>query len=204
MFSFRRFLPLAATAVLAAAAGAWLAMRSGHDVPNLQAGTWLPQRRALHDFALLDAHNRPFGLTQLAAQPSVLFFGFTQCPDVCPTTLAMLAKLRRAANLPRLRVIMISVDPQRDTPTVLLPYVAAFDSQFIGVTGDVSSIAALTRDIGVAALRVPLPGGGYTIDHSATLFLTDGRGQVAAVFTPPFHETTLLADLLTAWPRLED
>lgn len=189
---------------VAAAAGAWVATRSaGSATPTLQAGTWLPQRRALQNFALRDAVDRPFGPAQLAAAPSLLFFGFTQCPDVCPTTLALLARLRQEAALPKLRVIFFTVDPQRDTPEIMRRYVAAFDPQFIGVTGTVPAIDALTRDIGVAVKRVPLPGGGYTVDHSAALFLTDARGRIAAVFTPPFELAALRADLRAAWPALE-
>lgn len=193
-----------ALSAIAATAGAWLANRRAQPAPQplLQAGTWLPQRRALQAFALVDTNNRSFDAATLAAQPSLLFFGFTHCPDVCPTTLALLAQLRRQAGLPQLRIIMISVDPQRDTPEVLRQYLAAFDASMVGVTGDVAAIDALARDIGVAVTRVALPGGGYTVDHSATIFLTDRQGRVAAVFTPPFKQEALLADLRSAWPSI--
>lgn len=193
---------LAMLGTLAAATGAWFAYRLAPRTPQLVAGTWMPQPRALRAFALRDTSDRVFGAAELAAQPSLLFFGFTQCPDVCPTTLAMLAQLQRNAQLPGLRIILVSVDPQRDTVSVLRQYLTAFDGKFIGLTGSVPAIAALARDVGVALTQEPLPGGGYTIDHSATLFLTDYRGRIAAVFTPPLRPDALLADLRSAWPAL--
>lgn len=196
-------LSIALLAAAAAASGAWLARSTTTPAPQLQAGTRLPVPRALREFTLQDATGAVFGSTELAMQPSVLFFGFTQCPDVCPTTLAMLAQLRRAAQLPQLRVIMISVDPQHDTPAVLQAYLRAFDAQMIGLTGSVAAINSVTQDVGVAVAQVALPGGGYAVDHSATLFLTDAQGRLVAVFTPPFKLELILADLRALWPTLK-
>ena len=203
MSSSRRIPLLAALAIIAALAGAWYAQSRNESLPVLSTGTWFPNSRALAAFELRDSRNAVFGPSRLAGSPALLFFGFTHCPDVCPTTLALLAALRREAKLPDLRVVFVSVDPQRDTPEMVGQYVAAFDPQFIGLTGELSGIDAFTRDMGVAVARTPLPGGGYSVDHSATIFLTDRRGRLAAVFTPPFNRTAMIADLRGAWPALQ-
>jgi len=131
-----------------------------------------------------------------------VFFGFTRCPDVCPATLLELAQVRKAAALPTLRVVFVSVDPQRDTPALLGTYVHAFDPAFLGLTGAAQSIAPMAADFGVAVNRVELPGGDSTMDHSAVVFLLDARARVVAVFTPPFEASPLAADLRRAAPWL--
>lgn len=193
---------LAAAALCAALGGYWLAQQLDRPGPRLTSGTWLPRPREVRDFRLTDTAGRPFTRASLAGAPSLLFFGFTHCPDVCPATLVKLAQVRRAAAPGALRVVLVSVDPQRDTPEQLGAYVHAFDPAFLGLTGDAQSIGRMTADFGVAASRVPLPGGDYTMDHSAVVFLLDARARIAAVFTPPFDERALAADVRTASPYL--
>lgn len=192
-----RYLVLGAVAVVAAIAGAWVARqsRAPDALPALSAGTRLPSPRALEPFTLLDQRGAEFTLASLRGAPTLMFFGFTRCPDVCPTTLALVAAARKAANLPTLRVVLVSVDPERDTPALLASYLAAFDPSFIGLTGPVPDVTALARQLGVAAARVPLAGGDYTVDHSAALLWLDGEARLAAVFTPPFSIDTLASDL---------
>src|SRR5262249_22690943 len=149
------------------------------------------------DFQLIDAEGHPFSAADLAGPPSLVFFGFTHCPDVCPTTLAKLAQVRRAAQIPGLRVLFVSVDPERDTPAVVGKYAHAFDPDFIGLTGEPEAIQKVSAAFGVAALRVDLPGGDYTMDHSAAVFLIDTGGRIAAVFTPPFDTKRFAQDLRT-------
>jgi protein SCO1 len=193
---------LAAAAVCAAAAGFWLAQQLDRGGPRLASGTWLPHAKAVADFSLVDTAGRPFTRSDLAGHPTLVFFGFTHCPDVCPTTLAKLAQLRRRAALPGLQVLFVSVDPQRDTPPVLGLYVHAFDPAFTAVTGGSEPLARLAANFGVAVSRVELPGGDYTMDHSAVLFLLDRSGNIAALFTPPFEVPALAADLARAAPYL--
>ncbi len=194
-----RYLVFGAVAVLAAIAGALIARqsRAPDALPALSAGTRLPSPRALEPFTLLDQRGTTFTLASLRGAPTLMFFGFTRCPDVCPTTLALVAAARKAANLPTLRDVLVSVDPERDTPALLSSYLAAFDPTFIGLTGPVPDVTALARKLGVAAARVPLAGGDYTVDHSAALLWLDGDARLAAVFTPPFSIDTLAADLRT-------
>ena len=194
---------LFAAATLAAALGGyWLAQQLDRATPRLTSGTWLPQPKAVRDFALTDTSGRAFTRQDLAGAPTLVFFGFTHCPDVCPTTLLKLAQVRRRAPVTGLRVLLISVDPQRDTPAVLAPYLHAFDPQFQGLTGDAQTIARLAANFGVAVNRVELPGGDYTMDHSAVVFLLDASARIVAIFTPPFEVAALSADLEHAAPWL--
>ena len=193
---------LAAAAVCAAFAGFWLAHQLDRQAPELASGTWLPRARAVADFHLLDATGRPFARADLLGAPALVFFGFTHCPDVCPTTLLKLARIRREAALPDLRVLFVSVDPERDTPPVIGMYVHAFDPTFEGLTGDAATIRSVASNFGVAVNRVELPGGDYTMDHSAVVFLLDRQARIAAIFTPPLEVPAFVADLRRAAPYL--
>jgi protein SCO1/2 len=104
--------------------------------------------------------------------------------------------------VPGLQVLFVSVDPQRDTPTILGLYVHAFDPDFIGLTGDPKAIETLTAAFGVAVARVDLPGGDYTMDHSAAVFLLDAHARIVGLFTPPFDARTFAQDLRAAAPHL--
>jgi protein SCO1/2 len=192
---------LLAAALGAAVAGFYLARQLDSPAPQLASGTWLPVPRALPDFTLVDGSGRPYTRAELAGAPALVFFGFTHCPDVCPTTLLKLAQVHR--QLPALRVVFVSVDPERDTPPVIAQYAHAFDPAFVGVTGQPRSIEALAGAFGVAVARVPLPGGDYTMDHSAVVFLLDPAARMVALFTPPFEVGALSADLRALLPRLK-
>jgi protein SCO1 len=185
-------------ALITAALGFWLAREIDRSAPQLASGTWLPQPRELGGFTLTDQNGLPFGADRLRGAPSLVYFGFTHCPDVCPVTLLQLAQVRRAGVIPGLRVLFISVDPARDTPPILAQYVHAFDPDFIGLTGSEAMLDRLAHRLGIAFLRVNLPGGDYTMDHSATVFLLDRRGRNVAVFTPPYDVPRLLTDLRRA------
>ena len=190
----RSWLTWGAVALLAALSGAWLA-RYLERPPTLESGTWLPQGRPIAPFALIDQRGGRFDNSSLRGHPSLLFFGFTNCPDVCPTTLAMLANVLALAPLPGLKLVFVSVDPQRDTPALLARYLRAFSADFIGITGAAPALEPLSRSLSVAAQRVNLPDGSYTMDHSANIYLLDPEGRFAAVFTPPFDRARLTADL---------
>ena len=191
---------VAIAALCAALAGFWLARELDRSAPQLTSGTWLMQPRAVSDFDLVDSTGRRF--TNLGGKPSLVFFGFTHCPDVCPTTLAKLAQVKKLAAIPGLQVLFVTVDPQRDTPAAVGTYAHAFDPDFIGLTGDPHAIEKMTAAFGVAALRVDLPGGDYTMDHSAAVFLVDVRARIVGIFTPPFDTHKLAQDLEIAAPYL--
>ena len=177
-------------AVLAALAGMWLARERPPERLELEHATVFPAPRPLPGFTLTDHAGARFGPQRLQGGWHFLFFGFTHCPDVCPSTLSALTSARRQlADLPpgeRPGVVLVSVDPQRDTVERLAEYVAFFDPDFIGVTGDQAVLAELTRQLGVAVVvGEPDAAGNYTIDHTGTLFLVDPQGRVAAVFGMP-------------------
>lgn len=181
----------------AAAAGYMVARQLGHSVLELQSGTALPQPRALASFSLSDHQGNSFGNTQLQGKASLVFFGFTHCPDVCPTTLALMAQLARDPALSRLRMLFVTVDPARDDQLTLQRYVNAFGGNLIGLRGEDARLDPLLQSIGAARSIQPLAGGDYSVDHSATLFYLDTQGRLAAVFSPPFALDQLQADLLT-------
>ena len=194
---------LVLAALLAAVAGFYLARQIDRTSPQLASGTWFPQDWQVGDFTLIDSAGRAFTARDLKGAPALVFFGFTRCPDVCPTTLLQLAQVRREAGLANLRVVFVSIDPQRDTPAVLDRYVHAFDPAFIGLTGEPAAVTALARHLNVAVNRVELPGGDYTMDHSAVVFLLNTEARVVAIFTPPFDTKLMAADLKNSAPFLK-
>jgi protein SCO1/2 len=198
----RSWILLGAFAVLAALGGAWLARQLDSSGVALARGTWLPAARDMGAFSLIDHNGKPFNESALRGKPSLMFFGFTHCPDVCPTTLAQLAQVKKTAGIPDLRVFLVTVDPARDNPESLEKYVHAFNPEFIGLTGTEAAITALTKNVGVAVAKVELPGGNYTMDHSAPLFLLNDEGKIAAIFTPPFDTRILAEDLKRAASHL--
>ncbi|HXR19874.1 MAG TPA: SCO family protein [Steroidobacteraceae bacterium] len=184
-------LSLAAAAIVA---GALLARLLGGSV-TLQSGTWLPQARSVAEFHLQDLSGRDFDRENLRGHPTLLFFGFSNCPDACPTTLATLAQLQRRPPVSGTQVVFVSIDPERDSAAVLQVYLGAFSKDFIGLRGDSAALAPLLGSLEAIAEREDLSGGDYTMHHSASLYLLDSRGRLAAVFSPPFSAAGLAADL---------
>ena len=167
--------------------------------PELVTGTLLAPRRAIADFTLIDHQGRKFANADLLGHWSLLDFGYTNCPDVCPTTLATLAafskRLLAAGSPPPPRVIFVSVDAARDTPAQLQRYVPYFDPTFLGVTAPTQAIAAgFARDLGLAVILTPPPDGSYSVDHSSALLVVDPAGRLAAILAGPFTAAGLQAD----------
>jgi protein SCO1/2 len=183
---------------VAALAGFWVAHRLDHSMPALTSGTWLPRPRDPGEFSLIDQNSAPFTAARLKGAPTLVYFGYTHCPDVCPVTLLQLAQVVKTGVVPGLRVVFISVDPARDTPTQLAQYMRAFDPDFIGLTGTPAMLQTVARNFGVAYLRVELPGGDYSMDHSSTIFLMDTHGHNVAVFNAPYEVKSLTDDLRRA------
>lgn len=191
-----RLRPLVLIACVAAALGAAVAWWSARPMAvALKAGTALDRPRAIADFRLQDQQARDFTRASLRGRWSLLFTGFTHCPDICPTTLALLAELRARVPGDGLQFVFVSVDPERDTPAVLAAYIAHFRAPLQGVTGSRAGIEAFTAGLGLAQVRNPGVGGDYTVDHSAALVLIDPRARVAGYFTPPHDIGLLAADL---------
>jgi protein SCO1/2 len=180
--------------------GAALLWRHSSAPIDLTTGSYLSPRRALPNFSLIDQRGHAFGPDDLRGRWSFLFFGYTNCPDFCPTTLTTLAAmekhLRTSGAALRPRVVFVSVDAKRDTPAQLAKYVPYFDPEFVGVTAaDQPTVEGLARQLGVAVLlSPPKADGSYTVDHSAEIFVVDPAGKLAAVLTGPFTPAALQSD----------
>ena len=132
-------------------------------------------------FALTDADGKPRALDDFRGTVTLIFFGFTQCPDVCPTTLAELAEVKRSLGPAGEQVqgVMVSVDPERDTPALLKSYVAQFDSKFVALRGTPEQTLAAAKEFKVFFAKSPgKDGTGYSIDHTAGSFIFDKTGRV--------------------------
>jgi protein SCO1/2 len=166
---------------------------------DLTTGTFLTPSRALPDFSLIDQQGRNFGAANLRGHWSLMFFGYTNCPDFCPTTLTTLAamnkRLRAAKSPAPPQVIFVSVDAKRDTPAQLAKYVPYFDPEFIGLTAaDQPGIEAVANKLGVGVVIQPTSDGNYTVDHSGAIFVLNPDGRLTAVLTGPFSVDALQAD----------
>lgn len=187
-----------ALAILAGIVTAYLLKREPPPAALLHA-TLFEAPRPMPAMRLIDHQGQPYGAERLRGRWTFLFFGFTNCPDICPTTLATLAAVRaELADLPvseRPEVVLVSVDPARDTPEILARYVAHFDPSFNGVTGDAAAIEALTRELGIAVvIGAPDTNGAYTVDHTAAVLLVDPEAAWTAVFGTPHRAETIAAD----------
>src|SRR5712691_4753670 len=176
--------------------GAWLAATYRENgsrailLPD-QVMTLLPEPKPLTAFAFTDHENRVFDLSRLKGKWSFLFFGYTHCPDVCPTTLATLARAhenmaKSNAGAEDVQFVFISVDPNRDTAGKLRQYVTYFDASFLGVAGDDAQLGKLAGQLGAVYQVEVKPGAeNYPVYHSAAVFLVDPRARYHAVFAPP-------------------
>ena len=154
----------------------------------------LDKPRIFSDFELEDHRGEVFNLDRMKGIWTIVFFGFTHCPDICPTTLAMLnetySKLKPSEK-ELLQVVMISLDPERDTVEKLAEYVPYFNPEFTGVTGNKHLIRRLTAELNVAYNQVPLNGDDYTVDHSTQLILVNPMGHYHGFFKAPHTEITM-------------
>jgi len=135
-------------------------------------------------FHLVDQNAKPITDQDFKGQPFLVFFGFTHCPDVCPTTLFEVSEIFRALgpDAKNIRAMFVTVDPERDTPAVLKDYLASFDPRIICVHGDEAAVAAAEKSYRVYAKKVPTDGGGYTMDHTAIVYLMNKDGRFVAPF----------------------
>ena len=154
----------------------------------------LDKPRIFSDFELIDHRGEVFTIDRFRDTWTIVFFGFTNCPDICPTTLVVLndtySKMKESEK-EKLQVVMISLDPERDTVEALAEYVPYFNDQFIGVTGNKHLIRRLTAEINIAYNKVPLAGDDYTVDHSTQLVLINPKGHYHGFFKAPHSETML-------------
>jgi protein SCO1/2 len=181
--------------VLLATTGGWLVSDGPLGPSRVATG---PQSLGIGGpFALTDHRGRAVTERDFRGRPMAIFFGFTYCPDVCPTTLTEMTGFIEALGpeADRVQWVFVSVDSERDTPETMATYLAAFDRRIIGLTGTEAQIAAAARAFRVFYRRVPLEGGSYTMDHSASVFLLDAEGRFAGTLDYKESERVALEKL---------
>lgn len=194
-------LAIAVLALLAGVAASWLLgkTRTQATLPLQSATALLEHARTLPEFHLQDHAGKSFGNDQLTGRWSFLFFGYTHCPDICPTTLATLGEamkfIQHNEDAEHAQVVFVSVDPQRDSPAQLTQYVRYFHPDFMGVTGARADIDALTRSLGIVYAKTPNPNDpeNYLVDHSASILLIGPDARLVALFGAP-HQARAIAE----------
>jgi protein SCO1 len=199
--SHRSFVWLVLLAALAAGAGLWLGSRrfGAPQLPPLENAVLYPQPRPVPDFHLLQANGKPLTPADWQGRWNVVYFGYTSCPDVCPTTLATFKatwKILGERGLQNnVRFDFISVDPERDTPQRLTQYVGFFSPDFVAATGSDEQLTTLTRSLGLIYSRTTTPDGAVEVDHSGSAVIVDPQARVVGIFRPPFAAPALAKDL---------
>ena len=148
-------------------------------------------------FELVDQNGRTVTERDLKGRPFLVFFGFTRCPDICPTTLFEVSEIMRALgkDADRVGALFITVDPERDTPAALKDYLSSFDPHLAGLTGEPAAVAAVAKAYRVYFKKVPLDQGGYTMDHTAIVYLMDKDGRFVSPFNMKRTTEAAAADL---------
>jgi len=169
--------------------------------PELQGVLW-PEPKPLSALALIDQHKQPFNLEHLKGKWTFLFFGYTYCPDICPTAMVILKTVyehlqEKPDVLSETQVVFVSVDPPRDTPEQLSSYLKYFNEEFIGATGTAEEIDKFARQIGAGYIRQPASTGDeYQISHTSTFFLIDPQARLYAGFSQPHVPKTIVSQYL--------
>ncbi|MCW5574519.1 MAG: SCO family protein [Burkholderiales bacterium] len=186
----RRFLVLAAAAVLAAGCS------DAPETPRFRL-TDVTGASFGKELALTDHNGQRRTLADFRGKVVAVFFGFTHCPDVCPTTLVEMAAVMKelGADAERLQLLFVTVDPERDTAEVLQRYVPAFHPSFLGLTGSADDIARTAKEFKIFFQKQKLPSGGYTMDHSAGTYILDGVGRLRLFAQYGVGAPTLLHDI---------
>lgn len=184
--------------------GIWVAQQSNtpRPLPSMLTATLLPQAKPISHFDLSDHQNQAFKNQQLSGRWSFLFFGYTHCPDVCPTTLSVLSQvasqLEKQSLSPKdYQVVFVTVDPERDSAAHLRDYVGYFNPNFVGVRGTIAELTRFSRELGIIFQKDPkTEGSSYLVDHSASIILMNPAGQMAAVFSAPHNAQDIATDFL--------
>lgn len=196
------------SAVIALSAGVWFGFdyNSGSQKPTAEIqGVILPSAKIIEEFNLIDNKNRLFNLQSIKNKWSILFFGYTHCPDVCPTTLNTLVqvnKLMLQKNITPPQFVMISIDPERDTAEILDQYVAYFNEDFIAVGGELNEVQKLAANLGIYFKKATGASGDinaddYTMDHQTSFIVVNPEGKVAAYLMQPHDPKTVVKDFQT-------
>lgn len=190
---------IAIVAVVAIGTGAWLSALLMAPAPLPQTATVLSVPGDLPEFSLVDQNGSAIGRNVFRGRWSLVFFGFTHCPDICPLTLQELAnakqQLAENARQPLPRIVLVSVDPERDTPEVMKQYVGYFGDDILGITGELAEIRKLTNGLGIFFEKSSLDEDNYSVDHSAVVIVMNPDGQFQALFSAPHEAANFVHDL---------
>ncbi|HZP64819.1 MAG TPA: SCO family protein [Rudaea sp.] len=200
-----RTLPVSAIllAAVAAAVGLWLGSRmfGAPAQPKLENAVLYPAPRTIPPFHLVQANGQALDNASWHGRWNVVYFGYTSCPDVCPTTLATFKQawkdLGARGLADRVRFDFVSVDPGRDTPELLAKYVAYFSPDFVAATGTDEELTPLTRALGLVYARSTDADGKIEVDHSGSAVIVDPDGRLVGMFRPPFAAHAVADDLAT-------
>jgi protein SCO1/2 len=194
-----RKLFIASVAIIAIVTGAWLSYQLMSPPPTLRTATVLPVPGQLPEFSLLDQHGTAIGREVFEGHWNLVFFGFTHCPDICPLTLQVLADARQqlagAGQDPLPRIVLVSVDPERDTPELLRVYLDYFGADNLGITGSLDELRKLTNGLGIFFEKSASNGDSYAVNHSAVVLVIDPAGQLHGLFGAPHEAANLVHDL---------
>ena len=197
-------LPLLAIGLVALCSGLMISWLVYDTRPvTLEAGLWFgDQARALPEFQLVDHNNQSLGNSQLSGKWSLMFFGYTNCPDICPTSLQTLGNMMNAIDDSDVRnsiqVIFVSVDPERDSPEILKSYVQYFNEDFIGATAPLTELNRLTTVIGIRHSRdkASESASSYDVSHSSAIILINPAVEFAGIFSAPHNAQAMARDLV--------
>ena len=196
---------IAGVAVVAMITGVWLSSKVLQEPVAPRVASVLPASD-LADFSLVDHDGNTFRRDDFKGSWSLLFFGFTHCPDICPITLQILVNARRAMEtagedeLPT--IVLVSVDPERDTPDIMRQYVSNFGTDTVGITGSLDELRKLTKGLGIYFEKAEADGDNYTVNHSAAVMVLNPDGQLQAIFSAPHIAENIAHDLPILMSRL--
>lgn len=178
----------------------WMNKKPSAPVAAMQTVRMFPEVRQIPDFALQAADGKVLNKASIGKHWTLVFLGFTHCPDVCPTTLGELSKAQKIwESVPmnkRPRVLFVSVDPERDTPKVLADYAAFFHQDTLTATAPEPALADFVQSLAMVYAKKPLENGDYTMDHSATIVVLNPQGNEVGIIRPPFVPEKIAADML--------
>lgn len=192
-------------AALAAGVGLWASQHvfappgQAPRVQGLEGTLVYPQAREVPAFSLDGPNGERIGPDRLAGRWNLVFVGFTHCPDICPTTLSLLAEA--LGEFPddtpaqRPQVLFVSVDPDRDSPEKAAEYAHFFSPEILAGTAEHARLEPFTRSLGMVYMKAPVEGGDYTVDHSSSLAVINPEGRLVAVMRPPLAPARIAADL---------
>jgi protein SCO1/2 len=185
--------------LLAAAVAGGLLWHQSETVPGLGRTITTGTIAVGGPYRLIDQNGQPRGSADFRGKYQLIYFGYSFCPDVCPTTLSVMADAldKLGADGNRIVPIFITIDPERDTPAILKQYMTSFGPRFVGLTGSTAAIAAVEKEYRVYAKKQPLPGGKYGMDHSSVQYLMGPDGKLVTFYDELIPAADLAKDLKT-------